>query len=168
MHCDLDLWPFDRKIDMAHHWLLSSLCVKFHDERCKGKVVMRTEPFYLTARLQTDRRTDGRTDRVIPVYPPPNFVAGGIISFLWVVNIVYTQQRHLQRLSRRGIYVTTCKILLLLFCLWTSCVTHSDYLVLILKFYTVHFFKQESTFKKICQFCTAKIRLHFSIMSQLR
>ena len=26
-----------------------------------------------------DRRTDGQTDMVIPVYPP-NFVAGGIIS----------------------------------------------------------------------------------------
>ena len=80
MHCDLDLWPFDRKIDMAHHWLLSSLCVKFHDERCKGKVVMRTEPFYLTARLQTDRRTDGQTDgQGDSSIPPPNFVAGGII-----------------------------------------------------------------------------------------
>ena len=51
--------------------------MKFHDERCKGKVVMRTEPFYLTARLQTDRRTDGQGDSSIP--PPPNFVAGGII-----------------------------------------------------------------------------------------
>ena len=30
------------------------------------------------ARLQTDGQTDGRTDKVIPVYPPPNFVAGGI------------------------------------------------------------------------------------------
>ena len=27
-----------------------------------------------------DRRTDGQTDMVIPVYPP-NFVAGGIIRF---------------------------------------------------------------------------------------
>ena len=55
---------------------------------------MRLKPFYLTARLQTDGRTDGQTDRqtdrrtdgqtdgrtdmVIPVYPPPNFVVGGI------------------------------------------------------------------------------------------
>ena len=49
--------------------------MKFHDERCKGKEVMRTEPFYLTARLQTDRQTDGQGDSSIP---PPNFVAGGI------------------------------------------------------------------------------------------
>ena len=28
---------------------------------------------------RTDRRMDGQTDMVIPVYPPPNFVAGGII-----------------------------------------------------------------------------------------
>ena len=31
---------------------------------------------------QTDRRMDGQTDKVIPVYPPINFVeAGGIITF---------------------------------------------------------------------------------------
>ena len=55
---------------MAHHGLMSSLYLKLHDNRCKGKVVMQTEPFYLTGRLQTDR--------AIPVLPP-NFVAGGII-----------------------------------------------------------------------------------------
>ena len=42
--------------------------------------VMRLKSFYLTARLNLTARasTDGRTDRVIPVYPP-NFFAGGII-----------------------------------------------------------------------------------------
>ena len=31
---------------------------------------------------RTDRRTDGQTDKVIPVYPPINFVeVGGIITF---------------------------------------------------------------------------------------
>ena len=48
--------------------------MKFHDDRCKGKAVMR--------RKRKCGTTDGRTDRrdmVIPVYPPPpNFVAGGI------------------------------------------------------------------------------------------
>ena len=45
MHCDLDLWPFDLKIYRAHPWLMGSLHVKFHDDRCKGKAVMRRKPF---------------------------------------------------------------------------------------------------------------------------
>ena len=41
---------------------------------------MRLKPFYLTARLQTDRQTDRRTDgQGDSSIPPPNFVAGGII-----------------------------------------------------------------------------------------
>ena len=48
---------------------MGSLHVKFHDDRCKGKAVMRRKPKY-------GRHTDGQTDMVIPVYPP-NFVAGG-------------------------------------------------------------------------------------------
>ena len=45
MHCDLDLWPFDLKIYRAHPWLMGSLHVKFHDDRCKEKAVMRRKPF---------------------------------------------------------------------------------------------------------------------------
>ena len=45
LHCDLDLWPFDLKIYRAHPWLMGSLHVKFHDDRCKGKAVMRRKPF---------------------------------------------------------------------------------------------------------------------------
>ena len=73
MHCDLDLfWPFDLKIYRAHPCLMGSLHVKFHDDRCKGKAVMR--------RKQKCGRTDGRTDRRTCwfQYTPPNFVAGGI------------------------------------------------------------------------------------------
>ena len=63
---------------------MSSLCLKFHDDRCKGKVVMQIEPFYLTARLQTDG--------VIQVYPP-NFVAGGINTLkLFIVAIIWQKQ----------------------------------------------------------------------------
>ena len=45
--------------------------------------VMCLKPFYLTAQFYLTacvyRQTDGRTDRVIPVYPPPpNFVVGVI------------------------------------------------------------------------------------------
>ena len=39
------------------------------------------------------------------------------ISFLWVFNIVFMQQRHFQKLGRRDVYATTRKILLLLFCI---------------------------------------------------
>ena len=74
MHCDLDLWPVDFKIYRAHPWLMGSLHVKFHDDRCKGKAVMRRKP-------KCGRQTDGQTDMVIPVYPP-NFVAGGIIIYV--------------------------------------------------------------------------------------
>ena len=45
MHCDLDLWLFDIKIYRAHPCLMGSLHVKFHDNRCKGKAVMRRKPF---------------------------------------------------------------------------------------------------------------------------
>ena len=55
--------------------------------------------------IQTDWQTDGRTDRVIPVYPL-NFVAGGIINPLWpfiscVVNIVVS--------AFRGMHVSPAK-----------------------------------------------------------
>ena len=73
-------WPFDLKIYRAHPCLMGSLHVKFHDDRCKGKAVMRRKPFSVIYALYVDdRRTDGQTDMVIPVYPPPpNFVAGAI------------------------------------------------------------------------------------------
>ena len=61
-------WPLDLKIYRAHPWLMGSLHVKFHDDRCKGKAVMCRKP--------KDGRKEGRTDMVIPVYPP-NFVGGG-------------------------------------------------------------------------------------------
>ena len=40
--------------------------MKFHEDRCEGEAVMRLKPFYLTARLQTDGRTDGQGDSSIP------------------------------------------------------------------------------------------------------
>ena len=51
MHCDLDLWPFDLKIYRAHPSLMGSLHVKFHDDRCKGKAVMRRKPFSVICAL---------------------------------------------------------------------------------------------------------------------
>ena len=51
--------------------------------------------------------------------------------------MVFMQQHHLQQVTRHVIYVTTSKILLLLFCIWTSYVSLGEYMILILKFYTV-------------------------------
>ena len=47
--------------------------MKFHDDRCKGKAVMRRKQKC----GRTDGRTDGHGDSSIH---PPNFVAGGIIK----------------------------------------------------------------------------------------
>ena len=44
--------------------------MKFHNDRCKGKAVMRRKPKC----GRTDGRTDGHGDSSIP---PPKFVAGG-------------------------------------------------------------------------------------------
>ena len=81
LHCDLDLWPFEPKVHRAYAWLMRGLHVKFHEDRWKGEAVMRLKPFYLTARLQTDGQTDGRTGWF--QYTPPNFVAGGIKKFFF-------------------------------------------------------------------------------------
>ena len=46
IHCDPDLYPFDPKINRAHSsHLIRSLCMKFDDDRCKGKAIMQHKPF---------------------------------------------------------------------------------------------------------------------------
>ena len=45
MHCDLDLWPFDPEIHRAHPQLMARLCMKFNDDRCKGKAIRQHKPF---------------------------------------------------------------------------------------------------------------------------
>ena len=47
--------------------------MKFEIEISKQTWLMLRKP----CRLQTDRRTDGQTDKVNPVYPPSNFVGRG-------------------------------------------------------------------------------------------
>ena len=42
---DLDLWPFDPKINRAHPWLKGSMCMKFHDHRWITESVMVRKPF---------------------------------------------------------------------------------------------------------------------------
>ena len=48
--------------------------MKFEIEIPKQTWVMLRKP----CRLQTDGRTDGQTDKVNPVYPPPTSLGGGI------------------------------------------------------------------------------------------
>ena len=91
------------------------------------------------------------------------------ISIQWgCEQYMYMQKPHLQQVSRRGIYVTICKILLLLFCIWTSYISLSNYLVLILKFFTVpvhlhnitNFLNHETLQSKhVSKFFTAKIAM---------
>ena len=81
MRHDLDLWPFDPKINRAHPWLMGSKCMKFHDHRwitesvIVRKLVWRTDR--LTDRL-TDRQTDGQTE-CKPIVPS-GFTGGGLIK----------------------------------------------------------------------------------------
>ena len=45
LHCDLDLSLFDPETHRVHSHLMESLCMKFHDDRCKGKAIMQHKPF---------------------------------------------------------------------------------------------------------------------------
>ena len=73
MHCDLDLWPIDPKVNRPNPWLKKSVPMKFHEDRCKGEAVMCMKPFYLTMCLQTDGQTDGQGDSSTP----PQLRCGG-------------------------------------------------------------------------------------------
>ena len=50
--------------------------MKFEIEISKQTWLMLRKP----CRLQTDGQTEGRTDKVNPVYPPPTSLGGGIIN----------------------------------------------------------------------------------------
>ena len=71
MRHDLDLSPFDPKINRAHPWLMGSKCMKFHDHRWITESVIVRKLVWRTDRL-TDRQTDWRTDRV-QTYSPLRF-----------------------------------------------------------------------------------------------
>ena len=43
-------------------------------------------------RLRTDRRTDGQTDKVNPVYTPTNFVGGIIIQYWLLLRLAFLDQ----------------------------------------------------------------------------
>ena len=51
--------------------------MKFEIEIPKQTCLMLRKPCRLQTDGQTDRRTDGWTDKVNPVYPPSNFVGRG-------------------------------------------------------------------------------------------
>ena len=49
MHLDLDL--LTPETNTVYPQLMGSLCVKFHEDRCKGKAVMHQKPFSVTFAL---------------------------------------------------------------------------------------------------------------------
>ena len=53
--------------------------MKFEIEIPKETWLMLRKP----CRLQTDGQTDGRMDKVNPVYPPPTSLGGGIMKYIW-------------------------------------------------------------------------------------
>jgi hypothetical protein len=60
--CDLDLWPGDLKINRDHLLIMTN--VHWADKK-------------KTTDIRTAGQSDGRTDELIPVYPPYNFVVRG-------------------------------------------------------------------------------------------
>ena len=77
MRHDLDLWPFDPKINRAHPWLMGSKCMKFHDHRWITESVIVRKLVWRTDRL-TDRLTDRQTE-CKPIVPS-GFTGGGLIT----------------------------------------------------------------------------------------
>ena len=75
MRHDLDLWPFDPKINRAHPWLMGSKCMKFHDHRWITESVIVRKLVWRTDRL-TDRQTECK-----PIVPS-GFTSGGLIKFI--------------------------------------------------------------------------------------
>ena len=60
--------------------IMYNMCAKFHQNPCINLGGVGGTNMSLWTDRRTDSKTDGQTDRLIPVYPP-NFVAGGgIIS----------------------------------------------------------------------------------------
>ena len=91
MRHDLDLWPFDPKINRAHPWLMGSKCMKFHDHRWITESVIVRKLVW-----RTDRQTDWRTE-CKPIVPS-GFTGGGLITIFvsWklcnnVESMIYTQ-----------------------------------------------------------------------------
>ena len=81
MHCDLDLSPFNPKVNSAHPWLMGGVPVKLNEDRCKGEAVMHMKPFYQTMHLQADGQMDGQGDSGIPPPPislPPTYLSNSV------------------------------------------------------------------------------------------
>ena len=86
MRHDLDLWPFDPKINRAHPWLMGSKCIKFHDHRWITESVIIRKLVW-----RTDGRTDGQTE-CKPIVPS-GFTGGGLINnfFLTIVFLLISK-----------------------------------------------------------------------------
>ena len=83
MRHDLDLWPFDPKINRAHPWLMGSKCMKFHDHRWITESVIVRKLVW-----RTDRQTDGQTE-CKPIVPS-GFTGGGLITIILYMDVTFT------------------------------------------------------------------------------
>ena len=76
MRHDLDLWPFDLKINRVHPWLMVRKCMKFHDHWLITESVIVRKPFSKKLVWRTDRQTECK-----PIVPS-GFTGGGLIKIL--------------------------------------------------------------------------------------
>ena len=64
MRHDLDLWPFDLKINRAHPWLMVSKCMKFHDQAVVIKLFVLRPEVFQKGTLQPGEKTHTHTNKL--------------------------------------------------------------------------------------------------------
>ena len=96
---DLNLWPFDPAINMAHPWLMGSKCMKFHDYRWITRSVIVQKPFSIIKKLphDLDLLTPKSIGLILDSWAASvwNFMTiGGLQSQLWSGNHLQLTMPH--------------------------------------------------------------------------